>query len=73
MDCIGKTTFPIGDAELPVWVIRPTSRKVGGNESSFTHENTRVYLSADKSKDIVKVKSKLGIGSVKLRVVKYTK
>ena len=71
MDCIGETMFSVGDETLAAWVIQPTFRRLNEEDSTFTHEDTLVYLSADESKDIIKVKSKLGIGTVKLRFVKY--
>lgn len=71
MDCIGVSTFVLDDDTIPVWVIRPDVRKKTEDRKSSVHHETRIYISADESKDIVKIKSKPGIGTVKLRLVKY--
>ena len=71
MDCIGETMVEVGDEQIPVWIVQPTSSKIFEDTETFSHTDTLVYLSADESKDLVKVKTKLGIGSVKLRLVNY--
>lgn len=71
MDCLGKTELDVGGEKIPVWVIKPSARKVSEEGKESLHEDTLVYLSVDESKDLVKVKTKLGIGDVKLRLVKY--
>ena len=71
LDCIDKSMVEIPMGTIPVWVIRPSVIKIGDDKESSGQENTLLYLSADESKDIIKLKSKLGIGSVELRLVKY--
>lgn len=71
MDCIGKSTYELDGHIIPVWVIQPGIRKTTKTEPYRVHEKTRIYIAADESKDIVKIKSQPGIGTVKLRLVKY--
>ncbi|BCS96349.1 hypothetical protein DSLASN_19810 [Desulfoluna limicola] len=71
LDCIEKMKMDLPIGNIPVWVIRPTVVKRDDGKESSGGENTLMYLSADESKDIIKIKTKLGIGSVELRLVKY--
>lgn len=71
LDCIGITTLDISEEQVPVWIIKPSAGKVSEEGKESLHEDTLVYLSIDESKDLVKVKTRLGIGDVKLRLVKY--
>lgn len=71
MDCIGKSTYELNGHIIPVWVIQPGIRKTTKEEPYRMHEKTRIYIAADESKDIVKIKSQPGIGTVKLRLVKF--
>jgi hypothetical protein len=72
MDCIGKSTYLLEGQTIPVWVIQPGIRKSTRDEPYEIHEKTRIYIAADESKDIVKIKSQPGIGTVTLRLVRYT-
>lgn len=71
MDCTGKSTFDLDGLEIPVWVIQPGIRKTTKEEPYRVHEKTRIFIAADESKDIVKISSQPGIGTVKLRLVKF--
>lgn len=71
LDCIDKVKMDLTIGKIPVWVIRPTVIKRAAGKESSGGENTLMYLSADESKDLIKIKTKLGIGSVELRLVKY--
>ena len=71
MDCIGKSTFNIENESIPVWVVQPWIRKTTDAKPSSAARKTRIFIAADESKDIVKVKTESGIGTVTLRLVQY--
>ena len=71
MDCIGVSTFEIEGDKIPVWIIRPGIRKTTRDKASPIGRRTRIFIAADESKDIVKIKTNVGIGAVTLRLVKY--
>ncbi len=72
LDCIVKSSYEFEGETFPVWVIKPGIRKTTKAEPYGIHEKTRIYLVADESKDIVKIESQPGIGTVKLRLIEYT-
>ena len=65
LDCLGPGTYTLGDQTIPVWEIRPYVRNATENKASRLHKNTKLYLSADETNALVKIKSELGIGTVK--------
>lgn len=71
MDCIGKSAMEVDGSQIPVWVIQPEVRRTTSDKTSPAAQNTRIYIAADESKDIVKIKTKVDIGTVTLRLVKY--
>lgn len=71
MACIGMSALVIEDQRMPVWVIQPEVRKIGEDKASSTSQKTRIFIAADDSKDILKIKTRVGIGTVTLRLVKY--
>jgi len=71
LDCIGQGTYKLENRQLPVWIIRPHARKTTDNKASSDLEKTTIYLSADNSNSIVKIKSTLGIGTVRFRLIKH--
>jgi len=71
LDCVGKSTFELQEDTIPVWVIRPGIRKTSAAEPSPVSQKTRVFIAADESKDVVKIETEPGIGTVTLRLVKY--
>jgi hypothetical protein len=71
MDCIDLNTLEIEGTPIPVWVIQPSIRKITEEKPSSSSLNTRVFIAADESKDIVKIKTEPGVGTVTLRLVRY--
>ncbi len=71
LDCLGQRTYKLGDKTIPVWVIRPAIKKTTEKKASPLHKNTKLYLSADETNALVKIKSELGIGTVKFRLVRH--
>jgi hypothetical protein len=62
MECIEKGVFKLNEEEIPAWVIRPHVLKLGDPNAEPRHTKARIYLSADKSRDLLKIKTKLDIG-----------
>ncbi len=71
LDCIGKTVFREGDIKIDAWVIRPGVLKQNDPDAKTRHSKARVYLSADESRDLLKIKSKIGFGTVKMKLLRY--
>jgi hypothetical protein len=71
MDCIGMSKLSVVDTVIPVYIIRPGIRRTDKAKESKIAKKTTIYISADESKDIVKVKSESGYGTVYLRLVEY--
>jgi Protein of unknown function (DUF3108) len=71
MDCIGKSIFESGDIKTPAWVIRPGVLKLNDPKAKTKHGKARVYLSADDSRDLLKIKTNIGFGTVKMKLIKY--
>lgn len=77
MDCIGTGKLRAAGTTIPVYIIRPgirrTDKEKNSKRTSKIVNKTRIFISADESRDIVKVKSESGFGNVYLRLVKYQK
>jgi hypothetical protein len=56
-----------------VWVIQPEVRKTSDDKASAASQRTSIFIATDESKDIVKIKTRVGIGALTLRLVKYVK
>jgi hypothetical protein len=71
LDCIGKTVFHVGDINIDAWVIRPGVLKQNDPNAKTRHSEARVYLSADESRDLLKIRTKVGLGTVKMKLLRY--
>lgn len=71
LDCIGLGTYEVEGKSIPVWVIRPLFRKLTDEAPPSPSKKNRIFIAADESKDIIKVESQPGIGTVTLRLVRY--
>lgn len=71
LDCIGKTVFKEGEINIDAWVIRPGVLKQNDPNAKTRHSKARVYLSADKSRDLLKIKTNIGLGTVKMKLIRY--
>jgi hypothetical protein len=68
----GKRTIEIDDKEYKVWVISPTVKKLSvKKEEPQKLRSAEIYLTADKRRDIVGIKSEVFIGSVRTELVSY--
>jgi len=71
LDCLGQSIFEQGDIRTPAWVIRPGSQNLDDPGAATTYSKTRIYLSADESRDLLKIKTSLGFGTIKMTLVEY--
>jgi hypothetical protein len=71
LDCIGMSAFDTEDDRIPVRVIQRPIRKTTESKSSSVARKTRIFIAADESKDIVKIETEPGIGTVTLRMVRF--
>lgn len=71
LDCIGKDEIEIEGNRHLVWVVQPRVRKSTKSQPSSVSQKTRIFIAADESRDIVKIKAQPRIGTVTLRLVKY--
>ena len=71
LDCIGMQVIEIEGNRHPVWVIQPGVRKSTETKPSPVSQKTRIFIAADESRDIVKIETQPGIGSVTLKLLKY--
>jgi hypothetical protein len=62
MKCIGKGILKLNKKQIPAWIIRPHVLKLGDPNAKPRHTNARIYLSADESRDLLKIKTDIGIG-----------
>lgn len=72
MDCIGKTLFEEGKIKAMAWVLRPSARDFDDPNAEPKYNETRVYLTADRSRDLLKIRSKLGFGTRRMKLMEYT-
>lgn len=73
LDCIDRHALEVEGNRIPVWVIQPTARKIKNAKPSSKVQKTRIFIAADESRDIVKIETEPGIGTVTLRLVRYSK
>ena len=62
MECVGKRFFKLNKKQIPSWVIRPRVLKLGDPNAKPRYTNARIYLSADESRNLLKIKADIGIG-----------
>lgn len=71
MSCIGETHLTVGNQSIRVWVISPMAYKTSEKPTSGTKGKILVYLAADESRDLIRIKIDVGFSIVKLHLVKY--
>ena len=71
IDCIGKTLFEEGRIRATAWVLRPSARNFDDPNAEPKYNETRVYLTADQSRDLLKIRSKLGFGTMRMKLIEY--
>lgn len=71
LNCLEKSLFKKDDFEIDAWVIGPTA--VDSNKPSQKPRltTTRIYLSADSSKDILRIKTKTGFGTIEVLLTDF--
>lgn len=71
LDCLGQGIFEEGDIRTLAWVIRPGAHNLDNPKAKKIYSKTRIYLSADESRDLLKIKTTLGFGTIKMTLVEY--
>ncbi len=71
LDCLGHALYEEGTIRTPAWVIRPGSHNLDNPKAETVYSNTRIYLSADESRDLLKIKTSLGFGTIRMTLVEY--
>ena len=64
LNCLEKTQFKVNDTEIDAWVIAPAAIDPNKPDQKPRLTSTRIYLSADESKDILRIKTRTGFGTV---------
>lgn len=68
LDCIGEALVEEGSHKIKAWVIRPSARKIGSSKKKSVTGKTKLYLSADESRDVLKIKTRLRFGDFVLKL-----
>ena len=71
LDCLGRGLYEEGTIRTPAWIIRPGSHNLDNPRAETIYSNTRIYLSADESRDLLKIKTSLGFGTIRMTLVEY--
>lgn len=69
--CLDKGRVTEGDAQIEAWIIRPIVKDLSKPKSKPKYSTTKIYLSADKSRDLLKMKSRTLIGTVKIKLERF--
>ena len=64
LNCLEKTRFEENDIDIDAWVIAPAAIDPNKPDQKPRLTSTRIYLSADESKDILRIKTKTGFGTL---------
>lgn len=71
LTAVDKTEMSVNGVKKPVWVVSPKVEKLG-NKKKNKLRKAWIYVTADKAREILQIKSEVFIGSVKTRLVSYT-
>ena len=71
LNCIGQDIFVIGQDKIAAWVIAPAVIDPTKKDKKAQRKETRIYLSIDDSKDILKIRTQTAIGTVRARLIKF--
>lgn len=67
----GKTLFEEGEIKEITWVLRASARDFDDPNAEPKYNETRVDLTADRSRDLLKISSKLGFGTIRMKLIEY--
>lgn len=71
LTCQDKVHVTEGDAQIAAWLIRPSVKNLNKPKSKPRHSSTRIYLSADRSRELLKLKSRTRVGPVKVELERF--
>lgn len=72
LSCTGKEEIKIRGAILQAWVVQPNIQRLDKPEKKSKLRSARIYISADDAREILMIKSSVAVGSVTLRLDKFT-
>jgi len=72
LNCIGHDVYQKGQKKIDAWIIAPAAMDPAKKDKKPQVKETWVYLSADESRDILKIKTQTAFGTVKARLIKFT-
>lgn len=64
LTALEKTRLEVNDVDRDVWVISPTVRNLTNTEQDSKLRKAKIYLTADKARDVLRIVSSVFIGSV---------
>ncbi len=64
LNCLETIRFNKNDIEIDAWVIAPAAIDPNKPDQKPRLTSTRIFLSADNSKDILQIKTKTGFGTI---------
>ena len=71
LNCLEKTQFKKNDIEIDAWVIAPAAIDPNKPDQKPRLTSTRIFLSADNSKDILQIKTKTGFGTIEVLLTDF--
>jgi hypothetical protein len=71
LTCLDKVQVADGDAQTEAWIIRPAVKNLNKPKSKPRHSSTRIYLSTDDSRNLLKMKSRTLVGPVKVELERF--
>ena len=69
--CQEKTIVEEGGTKTDAWVIRPAVKNLSQPEKDSKVTKTKIYISADANKDLLKMKSETKAGTVTMKLKKF--
>lgn len=67
-----KETIEVNRVERPVWLIKPTVENLVNPAQSKKLREARIYLTADDSREVLKIESEVFVGTVRTKLVSFS-
>lgn len=72
LTAVDKVVMNVNGTDREVWVISPKVQKLTSNEPDKKLREARIYLTADKEREVLQIVSEVFIGSVKTKLDSFT-
>ncbi len=72
LTCTGSETIEVGGVDREAWVIEPKVENMTNPKNNKKLRSAQIYLAKDKTRDVLKLVSKVFIGSVSTRLESFT-